>query len=279
MVKKEFPKIHFYDQDLVSLYDETWVLIKDYWKKGTEENGLHARYFAHPESTRINQFDACFCSFFLVYSNRIYPVMSALDNFYLKQEESGAIRGEYRESDGKPVHSKDNPKGILPPLFAWAEFNIYHKLGVKKRIREVLPALEKYYRWLEENFKAPNGLYSVPLAATMMENSPREEMVYPIDSCTLHMCCSCCVAVVRTGQGPKEQNISFTDFLDKVQAGEVKEVNITGSEVHGLYQNPNMGLHTFVPANYPDLYNLLRDKKVNVTIKDTFFGKLDFDSA
>ena len=181
MVKKDFPKIHFYDQDLVSLYDETWLLIKDFWKKGTSQNGLHSRYFAHPDSTRINQFDTCFSSFFLVYSNRIYPVMSGLDNFYAKQEESGAIRGEYRESDGKPVHSKDNPKGVLPPLFAWAEFNIYHKLGLKKRIREVLPVLEKYYRWIEQNFKAENGLYSVPLAATMMENSPRDGMAYPID--------------------------------------------------------------------------------------------------
>ena len=181
MVKRDFPKIHFYDQDLVSLYDETWILIKDFWKKGTTVNGFHSRFFSHPESTRINQFDACFASFFLVYSNRIFPVLSVLDNFYSKQEETGAIRGEYREADGKPVHSKDNPKGVLPPLFAWAEYNIYHKLGVKKRIREVLPVLEKYYRWIETTFKRENGLYSVPLSATMMENSPREAMAYPID--------------------------------------------------------------------------------------------------
>jgi cell division protease FtsH len=79
-------------------------------------------------------------------------------------------------------------------------------------------------------------------------------------------------AVVRTGQGPKEQQISFTDFLDKVQAGEIKEVTITGSEVHGLYKTPNLALHTFVPTNYPDLYNQLRDKSVNVTIKDNSSG-------
>ena len=30
------------------------------------------------------------------------------------------------------------------------------------------------------------------------------------------------VAVVRTGQGIKEQNLSFTEFLDKVQAKESK---------------------------------------------------------
>ena len=181
MVRKDFPKIHFYDQDLVALYDETWILVRDFWKKGTSANGLHSRYFTHPGSTRINQFDACFATFFLVYSNRIYPVLSLLDNFYSKQEDSGAIRGEYGEKDGKPIRSKDNPKGVLPPLFAWAEFNIYHKLGAKKRIREVLPVLERYYEWIETTFRKENGLYSVPLAATMMENSPRDGMHFPVD--------------------------------------------------------------------------------------------------
>jgi len=181
VIRRDFPKVHFYDQDLVALYDETWILVRDFWKKGTSANGLHGRYFAHPDSTRINQFDACFSTFFLVYSNRIYPVISLLDNFYSKQEDSGAIRGEYGEKDGKPIRTKDNPKGVLPPLFAWAEYNIYHKLGVKKRIREVLPVLERYFEWLEATFRKDNGLYSVPLAATMMENSPREGMHYPID--------------------------------------------------------------------------------------------------
>ena len=155
--------------------------MKDYWKKGTQKNGLTSKYFSHPESTRINQFEACFATFFLVYSNRIFPVLSVLDNFYGKQEEDGAIRGEYSEEDGKPVHTRDNPKGVFPPLFAWAEHNLYHKLGAKKRIRDVLPCLEKYYQWIENTFKRPNGLFSVPLAATMMDNAPREDMEYPID--------------------------------------------------------------------------------------------------
>ena len=114
MVKKDFPKVHFYDQDLVALYDETWILIRDFWKKGTSASGLHSRYFAHPDGNRINQFNACFATFFLVYSNRIYPVFPLLDNFYAKQEPSGAIRGEYGEKDGKPIRTKDNPKGVLP---------------------------------------------------------------------------------------------------------------------------------------------------------------------
>ena len=79
-------------------------------------------------------------------------------------------------------------------------------------------------------------------------------------------------AVVHNGQAPKEQALSFTQFLDQVQEGRVSEVTITGSEVHGLFQGGSTGLATFIPANYPDVYNLLRDKKVNVKIKDTSSG-------
>ena len=77
------------------------------------------------------------------------------------------------------------------------------------------------------------------------------------------------IAVVRTAQNPKEQNLSFTEFMDKVKEKQVHSITITGSEVHGVYQNPALGLHTFIPANYPDLYNQLRDTGVDVTIKDT----------
>jgi neutral trehalase len=149
--------------------------------EGTSENGFAPLYFNYPESNLINQYDACFSTFFLVYCNRLYPVTPVLDNFYGRQEESGAIRGEYSEKDGSALVSKKNPTGVLPPLFSWAEFNIYHKIGNKKRIREIMPLLESYYSWLERTFKQENGLYAVPLEATMMTNSPREDMYYPID--------------------------------------------------------------------------------------------------
>jgi cell division protease FtsH len=82
-----------------------------------------------------------------------------------------------------------------------------------------------------------------------------------------------CVAVllftvVKTGQSPKEQQITFSELMDKVQSGEVAEVNISGSEVHGLYQNRQMGFHTFIPPNYSDIYNLLRSKGVNTKYSD-----------
>ena len=181
MTKKEFPKVHFYDHDLIDMYDLTWNQIRNHWKKGTAKNKFQPKYFSFPQDKRINQFEAILSTFFLVYSNKIFPAASLLDNFYSKQEETGAIRGEYSQKNGKPILSDTNPDGVLPPLFAWAEYNLYHKVGIKKRVRDIMPLLEKYYHWLELTFRENNGLYSVPLEATMMGNSPREGTYYPID--------------------------------------------------------------------------------------------------
>jgi len=83
-----------------------------------------------------------------------------------------------------------------------------------------------------------------------------------------------CVAVlvwvvVKTGKTRVEQPLSFSQFMDAVEAGKVKQVSIAGSEVRGTYLNEPAGLRTLVPVNYPDLYKALRDKGVNVEIKDS----------
>ena len=76
--------------------------------------------------------------------------------------------------------------------------------------------------------------------------------------------------VVRTTQGPKDTNLTFTEFVAKVEAGSVDKVTITGNEVHGTYKsNPNAGLHTFIPVNYPDIIKQMQEHGVNVDIKDT----------
>jgi neutral trehalase len=178
---KRFPSIHFYDQDFVDIYDQTWLWSAEHWKKPEPKSGFSHRYFNHPDATTVNQFESILASFALVYSNRIYPAGNLLDIFYEKQESNGAIRCEYNESDGTPARRKDNPEGVHPPLFAWAEYNIYHKIGNKKRIRDVIPVLEKYYSWLDSTFKDDSGLYAVPLSATTMVNSPREDARYLID--------------------------------------------------------------------------------------------------
>src|SRR5215469_9789215 len=66
--------------------------------------------------------------------------------------------------------------------------------------------------------------------------------------------------------------MTFTQFMDKVQQGQVKDVTISGNEVHGNLKDPNTGLHTLIPSNYPDVYKLLQEKGVDVEIKDASSG-------
>lgn len=183
MNKRDFPKIHFYDQDFVDIYDRTWSWLQDFWQDSSPEAGTAENlYLYHKEDVCvIDQFESIFASFFLVYSNRNFPANQNLDYLYSKQEESGAIRCRYNCETGEPIVSADNPEGIGMPLFAWAEFNLYHKSANKKRVKEVMPVLQKYMTWIEETFKCENGLYNAPLAATTMKNSPRENAKYLVD--------------------------------------------------------------------------------------------------
>jgi cell division protease FtsH len=70
------------------------------------------------------------------------------------------------------------------------------------------------------------------------------------------------------GAGAKESEITFSKFMGDVDHGDVNEVTIVGTEVHGKYKSGNAPFHTNVPANYPDMIKDLRDKGVNITVKD-----------
>ncbi|MDR2740480.1 MAG: hypothetical protein LBB68_11720 [Treponema sp.] len=185
MTRRDFPRIHFYDQDFVDIYDKTWAWIQDCWQGEEEKGVIEGKFFSYPGNPVIQQVDAIFSSFFLVYSNRIYQASPTLDVLYQHQEPDGAIRSVYNIETGEPVVEENNPKGLGLPLFAWAEFNLYHKSGNKKRVKDVIPILDKYTNWIDSVFKRPNGLYEVPLAATGMANAPREDAAYPVDFNTM----------------------------------------------------------------------------------------------
>ena len=48
MNKRDFPRVHFYDQDFVDIYDRTWAWVHDFWhsagdgKQGTEGFFIYA---------------------------------------------------------------------------------------------------------------------------------------------------------------------------------------------------------------------------------------------
>ena len=183
MNKHDFPKIHFYDQDFVDIYNKTWTWLSTNWvnpKTGVQDS---SGYFLYPinEKCIIDQLESTLSSFFLVYSNRNFEANKNLDYFYSQQEENGAIRWQYDTKTDSPIFTPENPQGIGLPLFAWAEFNLYHKSANKKRVKEVIEKLVKYMNWIDENFKQENGLYSAPAVASTMYNSPRENVFYPID--------------------------------------------------------------------------------------------------
>jgi neutral trehalase len=181
VIKHDFPKIHFYDQDFVDIYDKTWAWIQDCWISGGANSGIEGKFFSYPGDPVVHQSDAILASFFLVYSNKNYQANPTLDLFYDRQEPDGAIRCAFNIETGTAEPDRDNVEGLGIPLFAWAEYNIYHKSANKKRVKDVLPILCKYSNWIDSVFKKPNGLYKVPLQVTGMSNSPREDAYYLMD--------------------------------------------------------------------------------------------------
>ncbi len=79
--------------------------------------------------------------------------------------------------------------------------------------------------------------------------------------------------VVKAGNnGVKEREINFSQFMNDVDQAKVKDVTLTGPDVRGQYANEKASFHTTVPANYPDMIKILRDKGVNITVKDASGG-------
>ncbi len=76
--------------------------------------------------------------------------------------------------------------------------------------------------------------------------------------------------VVSRGAGVgKEPEYSYSELLDKVQAGLVQDVTIQGTELHGhLKASPKEQFHTMIPANADSLTKELTSAKVNVNFKD-----------
>jgi len=75
--------------------------------------------------------------------------------------------------------------------------------------------------------------------------------------------------VVKAAKNPTVKEITFTEFISDVEAGKVKKVAISnGIEVKGTYNDNSASLHTLIPANYPDIYKILQDKKVEIDIKE-----------
>ena len=181
MVKDLVPRIHFYDQDFVDMYDRTWVWLDEIWQHGDKEGAFPEGFFTYGDEGKINLFDASVSSLFLVYSNQTYSPYSMIDFFYAHQKEDGEIAEVYDIASGTPVYSENNPQGLSLPLLSYVEYVFFHKIGNKKRLKDIVPMLEGYFGWLQKTAMAPNGLYSVPYSATHMDGLEREGATFTVD--------------------------------------------------------------------------------------------------
>jgi len=76
--------------------------------------------------------------------------------------------------------------------------------------------------------------------------------------------------VVKGGKTRPETTITFTEFIREVEDGKLKSVSIRdGVEVRGRYKNSSPELHTLIPANYVEIYKILRDSGVEIEIEQS----------
>jgi cell division protease FtsH len=75
--------------------------------------------------------------------------------------------------------------------------------------------------------------------------------------------------VVRTGNKKGDAQVTYSDFLKQVEDNRVKSVKIQGTEVTGVYREDGSGLKTILPPNYQDALKVMKEKGVNIDIKDT----------
>ncbi|WGK70410.1 trehalase family glycosidase [Candidatus Haliotispira prima] len=181
-MKIDFPKLIYYDQDFIQGYRKTWLKLEDFWSPNPKDT--KSLLFHKPNSVVMNQFETIMSAFSLVYQERPQLAAQQIDFFYQHQEEDGAIRGNYDFQTGEAVPQEGNPQNVSPPLFAWLEFHLYHKVGLKKRMQEVFPKLEQYFQWVDREFRDEElGLLKAPLSAVGWQNSARQKdgAVYLID--------------------------------------------------------------------------------------------------
>jgi cell division protease FtsH len=73
--------------------------------------------------------------------------------------------------------------------------------------------------------------------------------------------------VVKSNRTAPEQQVTFTEFLKKVDDGSVKKVTISGTEVKGVTQE-NVQLRTVAPVNYTEYYRQIRDKGITLEFNE-----------
>lgn len=176
------PTVKHFNPDLVDLYDKTWVWISKAWHP-VQKNDKKGISYLSSEDESFDYFTSVIPTFFLIYSGEKYDPCAILDFYYSKQEENGAIRSHFDKTTYEHIaQNKNNPEDISVPLFASAEYAIYNKTGNKKRLKDVVPKIKKYYTWLMNvcGFKT-HGLLKTPSSVSLLGNVDRKNARFLVE--------------------------------------------------------------------------------------------------
>ena len=198
-----------YDEDpkLVMTYWKAWELAFRHFHQPIPENKFISQFIDAAFNDNIFLWDTAFMTMFCNVANGIVPGIHSLDNFYVKQHESGEISREINRTTGidfapwinkerKPLFSRwgfntgpgpveirytgrETPEpppaltldALDHPVLAWAELESFSFTGDTLRLRTVREPLVRYYEALKKYLRQGNGLYVTDWAG--MDNSPR----------------------------------------------------------------------------------------------------------
>ncbi len=118
----------------------------------------------------IWQWDSCFMALFSKYSNNVLNGLNNLDCLYNFQRDDGYISMAYDIESGEEAYGER----VNPPLFAWVEWENYLFNNDKLRLFRIYPILKKYFYWIKNNRRHPDGLYWFKDSGSSgMDNAPR----------------------------------------------------------------------------------------------------------
>lgn len=177
-------------EEWIDLYYKAWEILfenVDYVQK----EGWKPQLTCMPGVGIIWQWDSCIMTFITNYANGTISAFNNLDNLYrLRRESDGFMAMAYN------IDTEDEayPGRINPPLFAWAEWENYLISGDSSRFEKVVPILEDFYNFIENNRRRPCGLYWFEdPGSSGMDNSPRggyaAENLSGSDVCYIDLAC------------------------------------------------------------------------------------------
>lgn len=139
------------NKEWLDMYWKCWEIAFKHFKKPPEGSPFVSNILDEAFTSNIFQWDMIFMVMFARYADHIFPAVNSLDNFYCRQHISGFICREIEEQSGEDfIFLGERKHTINPPLFSWAEVESFKNTGDMSRFEMVLPVLEKYVDWLNQ---------------------------------------------------------------------------------------------------------------------------------